>query len=69
MFDLLTSDIALLFYLTSEGHNSHRLLFPKYIFFVSIALETKRTKAIECVRSCDQKPYLHNETVGGICIK
>ena len=25
--------------------------------------------AIECVRSCDQKPYLHNETKGGICIK
>ena len=24
---------------------------------------------IECVRSCDQKPYLHNETKGGICIK
>ena len=23
---------------------------------------------IECVRSCDQKPYLHNETNGGICI-
>jgi len=23
----------------------------------------------ECVRSCDQKPYLHNETKGGICIK
>ena len=25
--------------------------------------------AIECVRSCDLKPYLHNETKGGICIK
>ena len=25
--------------------------------------------AIECVRSCDKKPYLHNETKGGICIK
>ena len=24
---------------------------------------------IECVRSCDQKPYLHNETKGGICIR
>ena len=24
---------------------------------------------IECVRSCDQKPYLHNETKGGICVK
>ena len=24
---------------------------------------------IECVRSCDQKPYLHNERKGGICIK
>ena len=24
---------------------------------------------IECVRSYDQKPYLHNETKGGICIK
>ena len=24
---------------------------------------------IECVRSCDQKPYLYNETKGGICIK
>ena len=23
----------------------------------------------ECVRSYDQKPYLHNETKGGICIK
>ena len=27
------------------------------------------TDVIECVRSCDQKPYLHNETKGGICIK
>ena len=25
--------------------------------------------SIECVRSCDQTPYLHNETKGGICIK
>ena len=24
---------------------------------------------IECLGSCDQKPYLHNETKGGICIK
>ena len=24
---------------------------------------------IECVRSCDQKPYLHNERKGGICLK
>ena len=24
---------------------------------------------LECVRSCDRKPYLHNETKGGICIK
>ena len=24
---------------------------------------------VECVRSCDQKPYLHNEAKGGICIK
>ena len=24
---------------------------------------------IECVRSCDQKPYLQYETKGGICIK
>ena len=24
---------------------------------------------IECVRSCDQKPYLHNEIKGGICLK
>ena len=24
---------------------------------------------VECVRSCDQKQYLHNETKGGICIK
>ena len=24
---------------------------------------------IECVRSCDQKPYLHNKTKGEICIK
>jgi len=24
---------------------------------------------IECVCSCEQKPYLHNETKGGICIK
>jgi len=27
-------------------------------------------RSIECVRSCDQKPYLHNEKKkGGICIK
>ena len=25
--------------------------------------------SIECVRSCDRKPYLHNETKGEICIK
>ena len=24
---------------------------------------------IECVHSFDQKPYLHNQTKGGICIK
>ena len=24
---------------------------------------------LQCVRSCDQKPYLHNKTKGGICIK
>ena len=24
---------------------------------------------IECVRSCDKKLYLHNETKGGICTK
>ena len=24
---------------------------------------------VECVRPCDQKSYLHNETKGGICIK
>ena len=24
---------------------------------------------VECVRSCDQKPYLHNETKGRFCIK
>ena len=24
---------------------------------------------IECVRSRDKKPYLHNETKGGICLK
>ena len=24
---------------------------------------------MECVRSCDQKSYLHNETKGEICIK
>ena len=24
---------------------------------------------IECVRSRDKKPYLHNETKGGICVK
>ena len=23
----------------------------------------------ECVPSCDEKPYLHNEIKGGICIK
>ena len=28
-----------------------------------------RLTCIECVRSCDQKPYLHNETKGGICIQ
>ena len=26
-------------------------------------------RSIECVRSCDQKPYLYNETKWGICIK
>ena len=29
----------------------------------------RRNPSIECVRSCDQKPYLHNETKGVICIK
>ena len=36
------------------------------IFNVKIS---KIMTPIECVRSCDQKPYLHNETKGGICIK
>ena len=26
-------------------------------------------KTIDCVRLCDRKPYLHNETRGEICIK
>ena len=30
---------------------------------------TRGIYTIECVRSCDQKPYLHNETKRGICIK
>ena len=34
----------------------------------ALFLEPTRTD-IECVRSCDQKPYLHNERKGGICIK
>ena len=30
---------------------------------------TAKHPTIEFVRSCDQRPYLHNETKGGICIK
>ena len=41
--------------------------------FVIIATKQQLVKThistIECVHSCDQKPYLHNETKGGICIK
>ena len=29
----------------------------------------RRNPSIECVSSCDQMPYLHNETKGVICIK
>ena len=40
----------------------------KLLFKVHLLLAENR-KEIECVRSCDQNPYLHNETKGGICIK
>ena len=30
---------------------------------------TRTSSLIECVCSCDQKLYLHNETKGGICMK
>ena len=30
---------------------------------------TKMGSIIQCFRSCDQNPYLHNETKRGICIK
>jgi len=42
-------------------------LFPSNILFFGRG--SKRGQRIQCVRSCDQKPYLHNETKGGICIK
>ena len=38
------------------------------LWIVSTCLHTSRSR-IECVRSCDQKLYLHNETKGGICIE
>ena len=38
------------------------------IFWVRNGVNTHgNSPCIECVRSCDQKPYLHNETKGGIC--
>ena len=40
----------------------------KYRFF-GVSEQRNTEMSIECVRSCDQKPYLHNETEGGICIK
>ena len=32
---------------------------------IHISQRSCRQIAIECIRSCDQKPYLHNETKGG----
>ena len=48
--------------------------FPRYKAFVMTAcsrIETPRALCkCQCTgNSCDQKPYLHNETKGGICIK
>ena len=41
----------------------------KPLLFTAVCMRGQWVSAIECVRSCDQKPYLHNETKGGICIK
>ena len=41
-----------------------------YLVLISLSEFLVRPRCqTECVRSCDQKPYLHNETKGGICIK
>ena len=45
------------------------MIITAYIF-LEMALETESCNEVtECVCSCDPKPYLHNETKGGICIK
>ena len=41
-------------------HNRHHKVF---------CFSCHKIVTMECVCSCDQKPYLHNETKGGICIK
>ena len=48
------------------------LSFDQSYWFVTLSLLLPswfHKLPLECVRSCDQKPYLHNETKGGICIK
>ena len=40
------------------------------VVYTNMAVSSREWKPrIECVRSCYQKPYLLNETKGGICIK
>ena len=41
----------------------------KPLLFTAVCMRGQCVSAIECLRSCDQKPYLHNETKGRICIK
>ena len=66
------------------GYSTFVTFFDKTNFFVFVAVVVfvviqsslifysnrgKVRVTIECLRSCDQKPYLQNETKGGICIK
>ena len=48
----------------NEIHSMSQQTSQSLLFFICHKIVT-----MECVRSCDQKPYLHNETKGGICIK
>ena len=70
--------IVTLYMLNSMSNSFRTLCRPSFAFYTSSVIRTlqfislcprRLCVTIECVRSRDQKPYLHNKTKGGICIK
>ena len=58
--DVLTTSTSVHFYTVKSTQTR---------FFCVVKPALVYSNLIECVRSCDQRPYLHNETKRGICIK